>query len=290
MAESRKLRPWQRNIHRIIFEADTFGGKLFDILLLIAILASVGVVMLDSIPRDPLAPVASEDRYYDSLNLLEWIFTIFFTIEYIARVISIGRPWKYVFSFFGLVDLLSILPTYLGLFVVDAEYLMVVRTLRLLRVFRVLKMVRYLSEANVLMRAVKASAAKIFVFLAFVLIATIIMGTIMYIIEAPTNEKFTSIPRSIYWAIVTLTTVGYGDIAPSTAFGQFVSAIIMILGYAIIAVPTGIVSSEFMRDNKSAKKKDTAVSNQACEQCGEEGHDVDAVHCKYCGAELNPEE
>lgn len=272
---------WKRKLHEIVFEADTLGGKVFDITLLFMIIASVLVVMLDSVPW-----IHEDEDYELILNGFEWGFTILFTLEYIARIIIIGRPWKYIFSFFGIIDLLSILPSYVGIFIpASAEYLVVIRTLRLLRVFRLLKLVRYLHEANTLIEAMKASRAKILVFLFFILIAVSILGTLMYIIEAPTNEKFTSIPRSIYWAIVTLTTVGYGDISPSTSTGQFLAAIIMIMGYAVIAVPTGIVSAEFVRGNR---KDPEDYNTQSCPQCAAEGHDSDATYCKYCSAELNP--
>jgi len=287
MAEARKLKPWQQRVHTIIFEADTFGGKLFDVALLIAILASVLVVMLDSVPRQtPPGESVTVDGYYNSLQVLEWVFTIFFTLEYIARILVIGKPWKYIFSFYGIIDLLSILPTYIGLFVTGGEYLMVIRTMRLLRVFRVLKLTRYMRESQVLIQAIKASRTKITVFLVFILIMVVIMGTVMYIIEAPSNDKFSSIPRSIYWAVVTLTTVGYGDISPTTELGQFVAAIIMIMGYAVIAVPTGIVSAEFV----GSKKPDIHTNTQSCQQCSAEGHADGALYCYNCGSLLNPED
>jgi len=268
-------KPWsfRDRLHEIIFEADTRAGKFFDIVLLWAILLSVTVAMLDSV-KD-----ISRD-YGDALFIIEWSFTILFTIEYIARIIAIEKPWKYIFSFYGIVDLLSIIPTYLGLFVVDYSSLSVIRTIRLLRIFRILKLARYIKEANTLITALKASKQKIIVFLFAVLSMTIILGTVMYLIESP-ESGFTSIPRSIYWAIVTLTTVGYGDIAPDTVLGQAIASIIMIIGYAIIAVPTGIVGAEIA---KTPSEK--PVSTQSCRVCSKEGHDVDAVHCKFCGAEL----
>lgn len=280
MAEERPLKPWQRRLHEIIFEADTPAGKAFDVGLLITIILSVIVVMLESMP------IVRDLGYEPALNILEWVFTIVFTIEYIARILVLGRPWSYIFSFFGIIDLLSILPTYIGLFLPQGEYLLVIRTLRLLRVFRVLKLVRFLREANSLINALKASRAKITVFITAVLILVIIFGTLMYLIEGQEpNSKFDSIPRSIYWAIVTLTTVGYGDISPVTDLGQFISAIIMILGYAIIAVPTGIVSAEIVSQAGNSGKAQE-VSTQACMQCGKEGHEPDAEFCKYCGAKL----
>jgi len=284
-----RLRPWQKKIHEVIFEADTSSGKVFDIALLIAIVASIGVVLVDSVPSYHL-------KFNEEFVTAEWFFTIIFTIEYVLRLASIGRPMKYVLSFFGIIDLLSILPAYLGLFMDVGEYHLMLRTMRLLRVFRVLKLGRYLKESRSLVNAIKASRTKIFIFMFFILIVVLIMGTLMYVIEAPHNEMFTSIPRSIYWAIVTLTTVGYGDISPTTPLGQMLAGVIMIMGYAVIAVPTGIVSAEFVSQNKTKDAKSISSeelisqynSTQTCQQCSAEGHDVDADFCKKCGAELNP--
>lgn len=264
-------------MHDIIYEADTPAGKLFDVVLLWAILLSVLAVMLESVNW-------IEEDYGDLLFVLEWVFTIFFTIEYILRIISVKQPLKYMLSFYGIVDLLSLLPTYIGLFInpnVNASALRTIRAIRLLRVFRIFKLGRYLGEARVLTEALRASRPKITVFLFAVLALVVIMGTIMYLIEGEKGTGFTSIPRSIYWAIVTLTTVGYGDISPETPLGQFFASIIMILGYAIIAVPTGIVSAEI------AKTGDDEISNIACDNCSQEGHDPDAEYCKYCGASLD---
>lgn len=266
------LSPWRRRLHEIIFEADTRAGKAFDVALLFAIVASIVAVMLDSVDR-------YGTRFDAELRALEWGFTALFTVEYVLRLISVKRPLRYVFSFFGLVDLLAILPTYLGLFIAGAESLLVLRSLRLLRIFRVLKLGRYLSEANVLRDALRSSGPKIVVFLGTVLSLVVIVGTLMYLIEGE-EHGFTSIPRSMYWAIVTMTTVGYGDIAPQTVLGQALAAAVMILGYSIIAVPTGIVSAEL---GKAGMRR---ISTQACSECSAEGHDVDAKHCKYCGAEL----
>ncbi|MEQ8925038.1 MAG: ion transporter, partial [Fulvivirga sp.] len=227
---------FKKRLYIIIFEADTFLGKLFDVILLIAILLSVLAVMLESVDH-------IKSDYGDLLYQIEWGFTILFSMEYIARIYVSERPKKYIFSFFGVIDLLSILPTFIGLFAAGAHSLLIIRSIRLLRVFRVLKMVRYLGEASSLMKALNASRAKIIVFIGAVFSLTVILGTIMYLIEGGENG-FTSIPRSIYWAVVTLTTVGYGDIAPGTTLGQIVATAIMILGYGIIAVPTGIVSAE----------------------------------------------
>ncbi len=263
---------WRLKLHEIIFEADTSAGKFFDILLIIAIILSVIIVMLDSI--------ANVNRNFgNKLYILEWIFTLLFTVEYILRLISVGRPLKYATSFFGVVDLLAILPTYFSMFFPGSQYLLVIRVLRLLRIFRVLKLVQYLTEAQQLAKALHASKRKIIVFLFAVMTIVVIFGSLMYVIEGEENG-FTSIPRSIYWAIVTLTTVGYGDISPVTGIGQTLAAIIMIMGYAIIAVPTGIVTAEL---TMAANKK---ISTQSCPQCSAEGHESDAVYCKYCGEKM----
>ena len=261
---------WRYKIHEIIFEADTPLGKGFDVGLIITILASVAVVMLDSVDK-----VRTE--HGEALRIAEWFFTIVFTIEYVLRLVTVGNPWAYARSFFGVIDLLAIIPTYISVFLPGTQYLLVIR---LLRVFRVLKLVKYLSEANMLRRALYASRRKIFVFLYTVMIVVVIMGSLMYLIE-DRESGFTSIPRSIYWAIVTITTVGYGDIAPQTNVGQMLAAILMIMGYAIIAVPTGIVTVELSRTMKSGE-----LTTQACHHCSGEGHDFDAVYCKYCGEKL----
>lgn len=271
-ARNHELSPWRRRIYIIIYEADTPAGKAFDVALLLAILLSVGAVMLDSVARISL-------RFGAELRIVEWGFTLLFTLEYLLRLVSVGRPLRYVFSFFGVVDLLSIIPTYLSLIYAGTETLLVLRSLRLLRVFRVLKLAHYLSEANVLRDGLKASGPKIIVFLGTVLSLAIIMGTLMYLVEGEENG-FTSIPRSMYWAIVTMTTVGYGDIAPQTVAGQALAAGVMILGYSIIAVPTGIISAEL---GKAALRP---VSTRACSECSAEGHDSDAEFCKFCGARL----
>ncbi len=262
----------KNKLHTVIFEADTPFGKLFDIALLIAILLSVGAVMLNSV-------IPINAKYGKMLYTIEWIFTILFTIEYILRLVSTGQPMKYAKSFFGVIDLVAFLPTYLSAFIPGSELFLVVRVLRVIRIFRVLKLLPYLIEAQLLMKALSASRRKIMVFLLIVLLIVIIMGSFMYVIEGEENG-FTSIPRSIYWAIVTLTTVGYGDISPQTILGQILASIIMIFGYGIIAVPTGIVSVEIAR--KSADK----ITTQVCMQCSAEGHDSDAKHCKFCGADL----
>lgn len=263
---------WRNGLHELIFEADTSAGKIFDIGLIIIILFSVFAVMLDSIKE-------IHTEHADLLFTLEWIFTVLFTIEYILRLLSVGRPLRYVTSFYGIVDLVAFLPTYFSLFLPGAQYFLVIRLLRVLRIFRILKLVQYLRELRLLMKAIKASIRKIAVFLFVVLILVVILGSLMYVIEGEGNG-FTSIPVSIYWSIVTLTTVGYGDISPQTALGQTLAAIIMIIGYSIIAVPTGIVTVEVA---KSYKDK---VSTQACPECSAEGHETDATYCKYCGSHL----
>jgi voltage-gated potassium channel len=265
-------RNWRTTLHEIIFEADTKPGKWFDVILILCIILSVFIVMLDS--------VASIKKEYGAfLYAVEWFFTILFTIEYILRLISVGRPTRYATSFFGIVDLLAILPTYLSIIMPGSRFLTVIRILRVMRIFRVLKLVQYLAEAKVLTQALHASRRKITVFLFAVFTLVIILGSLMYVIETEENG-FTSIPRSIYWAIVTLTTVGYGDISPKTGLGQALAAVVMVIGYSIIAVPTGIVTAEISR----AKEK--PVSTQSCPDCSVEGHDKDATFCKHCGAKL----
>lgn len=274
---------WKNRLHEIIYEADTPSGKFFDIVLFILIIISVILVMLESVGE-------IDQQYHRTLLVLEWIITIFFTLEYIARLVSIKKPWKYVFSFYGIIDFLSTIPLYLSYILAGSQVLLAVRAFRLLRIFRILKLVKFIGEASQLKTALKASRTKIVVFIYVVLILSVILGTLMYIVEG--NEAgFTSIPRSIYWTIVTLTTVGYGDITPVTSFGQFLAAVIMILGYGIIAVPTGIVTAEFSRNNKENdkdgdKKKMVHVNTQACPSCGIEGHRDDAKHCYNCGHAL----
>lgn len=268
-----KLSSWKHRLHEIIYEADTPAGKLFDVVLLIAILASILFVMLESVP-------SINEAYGDLLNTAEWVITILFTIEYILRLIAIQKPLKYVFSFYGIIDLLSTIPKYISLILVGSHNLAALRALRLLRVFRILKLARYIGASNKLIIALKQSKAKIAVFLFFVLILCIILGTVMYMIEGAENG-FTSIPRSVYWAIVTLTTVGYGDIAPGTPLGQLIASVIMILGYGIIAIPTGIVSSEMA-------KTTIQTNTQACPNCLKDNHQDDADFCYHCGHKLNP--
>lgn len=275
MPKEKPSNSWREKVFVIIFEADTYWGKVFDVSLLIFILGSVLAVMLETV-----API--EAKYGSVLKVLEWVFTIYFTIEYVLRLICVRSPWRYATSFFGIIDLLSILPTYLSLFFAGTHYLAVIRALRLLRVFRIFKLAHFLNESTVILRALKASRAKITVFLVFILLLVTILGSVMYLIEGgETDTGFTSIPRSVYWAIVTLTTVGYGDIAPMTPLGQFIAAIIMIMGYAVLAVPTGIVTAEFAN-----AKNDHELTTVTCSSCAKEGHDADADFCKYCGTKL----
>ncbi len=270
----RKKTSWRFRLHEIIYEADTPAGKIFDIILLIAILASIVFVMLETVEE-------FDNRYHNFLNGAEWVITILFTIEYIARIVAVKRPSKYIFSFYGIIDLLSTIPKYLSLLFVGTHALAALRALRLLRVFRILKLARYVGESNRLLVALRNSKAKISVFLFFVVILCVILGTIMYLIEGGKDGGFTSIPRSVYWAIVTLTTVGYGDIAPVTAFGQFIAAFIMILGYGIIAIPTGIVTAEYTRN------KEVDTNTQNCPNCAASKHKDKAEYCYKCGHILN---
>ena len=262
----------KHRLHEIIYEADTRGGKLFDVILLIAILASILFVMLESVQ-------SIDEKYGSFLDVAEWVITILFSLEYALRIVTVKKPWKYIFSFYGIIDLLSTIPKYVSLILIDSHNLAVLRALRLLRIFRILKITRYIGASNRLLLALRSSRAKIAVFLLFVLILCIILGTIMYMIEGAENG-FTSIPRSVYWAIVTLTTVGYGDIAPVTALGQLIASAIMILGYAIIAIPTGIVGSEMMNAN-------IHTNTQSCPNCMRDSHQDGAIFCYHCGDKLN---
>ncbi len=266
----------KRNLYDIVFEADTRAGKMFDISLLIAVLLSVVGVMLESIE-------SFNTKYYDFLHITEWFFTIIFTFEYILRILIVIKKSKYIFSFYGIIDLLAILPTYIGLLIPGSTHsLAIIRSLRLFRVFRIFKLSRYVSESHTLIRALISSKQKIGVFFFFVIMIVIILGTVMYLVEDKSGG-FTSIPQGIYWAIVTLTTVGYGDIAPVTDLGKFIAGAVMILGYAIIAIPTGIITSEIYKSNNEN------ITTQVCPNCLKEGHDLNAVYCKFCGAEINPE-
>lgn len=275
MKQLNKKITWKQKLHEIIYEADTREGKLFDVILLIAIIASILLVMLESV-------ASFDEKYHNFLNISEWVITILFSLEYFFRIIAIKKPLKYIFSFYGIIDLLSTIPKYLSFILVGSHSLVALRALRLLRIFRILKLGRYIGASNRLLVSLKASKAKIAVFLFFVVILCIILGTIMYMIEGEENG-FSSIPRSVYWAIVTLTTVGYGDIAPHTPLGQFIASIIMILGYGIIAIPTGIVTSEM---TKNTLELDT--NTQSCPNCLTDNHKEKAIFCHNCGSILNP--
>jgi voltage-gated potassium channel len=263
----------RKKLYEIIFEADTRAGKNFDVALLLIIVISVLLVLLESVPD-------IRRVYHDKLVLLEWIITGIFTIEYIVRILIVKKPWQYITSFYGIIDFLSVIPTYLGLLIVGYQSLLVIRVLRLLRVFRIFKLTRYSSAGRTLVRAIWSSREKISVFLFSVVLLVTVVGTLMYLIEGEASG-FTSIPQSIYWGIVTLTTVGYGDISPVTPLGKFLASIVMITGYAIIAVPTGIVTAEMI--SLSGKQ-----NTQVCPNCLHDSHDDDAVFCKKCGSELNP--
>lgn len=274
MSEINTEKPWPKwktRLHRIIFGTDTREGRLFDISLMIFITLSVLVVFLDSMR-------IIHESAGKLLFIAEWIFTIIFTIEYIFRIITTRKPFSYIFSFYGIIDLLSVLPSYLSLIFTGGQLLIVIRTLRLLRIFRVLKLGRYLWASSFLLVALKESRHKLTVFLWFIIIIVVVMGSIMYLVEGPENG-FTNIPDSIYWAIVTLTTVGYGDISPMTPLGKFIASIIMIIGYGVIAVPTGIFTAELARTKGKMAHH--------CTHCDNLQHDVDAKFCKKCGKALD---
>jgi voltage-gated potassium channel len=273
MAAKEKLSGNRLRLYEIVFESDTPAGKMYDVVSLVCIVVSVVVVSLESVPSLPA-------RFDKWLFGFEWFFTIIFTFDYFIRIWLVSNKRRYIFSFFGIIDLLSILPTYLTFLYVGAQSLMVIRSIRLLRIFRIFKLSRYVGEGQNLARALRSSRHKIIVFLVTVLTSVIITGALMYLVEGPAHG-FTSIPKSIYWAIVTMTTVGYGDIAPQTPLGQTLASFIMILGYGIIAVPTGIVSAEMVF------QRNKTITTQVCPHCLKEGHDEDALHCKYCGGTLN---
>ena len=264
--------PWRARLHEIVFEADTPQGRIFDVALIVVIVLSVMTVMLDSAR-------AVSDSYANAFRIAEWGFTALFTVEYVVRLLAVRRPLRYALSFFGVVDLLALLPSYISLFLPTGRYLLVVRVLRLLRIFRVLKLGKFLSEGAVLSQALRASRHKIFVFLSTVLTLVVLIGAVMYVVEGEENG-FTSIPTSMYWAIVTLTTVGYGDVAPQTPLGKLLASLVMIIGYGIIAVPTGIVTSELAQVSRDI------ASKQACAACDAVGHVTDAKFCRKCGAPL----
>jgi len=266
----------KRKIFVIIFGTNTPAGKLFDIILMILIVLSVVAVMLESVDF-----IANE--YGRELRIIEWGVTIFFTLEYIARILVVLKPAKYIFSWLGIIDFLSIIPTYLSIILVGSQGLAILRALRLLRIFRVLKLMRFVSESEVLARALISSRHKITVFFMFLLILVFILGSIMYLVEG-SESGFNSIPLSIYWAIVTLTTVGFGDITPTTVAGQFIASMIMLLGYSIIAIPTGIVGAEIYREVDSSNSK---IGSYICQNCGEEDLHIKSKYCRNCGEKLN---
>jgi voltage-gated potassium channel len=270
----RPAESWRLKVYTVIFEADTRAGRWFDLLLVVAILASVIVVILDSV--QPL-----KARYGTLFDVLEWGFTLLFTVEYVMRLACVRHPLRYATSFLGIVDLLAVLPTYLAFFLPEASALIDVRMLRLLRIFRILKLGAYVSEFNSLGAALMASRRKIIVFVGFVLITVTILGTVMYLVEGPENG-FTSIPVAIYWGITTMTTVGFGDIAPKTNLGRFIASCMMLMGWGILAVPTGIVTAEM-----AVRRMARAVTTRTCPDCLTEGHDADAQFCKDCGKPLS---
>ncbi|MCB1668873.1 MAG: ion transporter [Pseudomonadales bacterium] len=267
-----KRTPLRQQLYSVIFGTDTPAGQWFDLLLIYAILLSVFAVSLDSVAK-------LHESYGNIFYILEWTFTILFTIEYIARVYCCPSPRRYIFSYYGLIDLVSIVPTYLALFMTGASYLLMIRLLRVLRIFRVLKLARYLTESTLLMRALYLARRKILIFFSIVLVLSTIFGSLMFVVEGPGNG-FTSIPKSIYWTIVTITTVGYGDITPHTVLGQLIATISMMLGYSIIAIPTGIVTAELATEMQRRK------ASLHCRDCHKGGHDEDAEYCKWCGGEL----
>ena len=270
-----KFDAFRQKTNIVIYGTNTASGRLFDLVLLGVILVSVVIVMLEAVKGFDI-------KYHQELIVLEWIITIFFTLEYILRIISIKKPLKYIFSFYGIIDLIATLPMYFSLFFVGTSVLTVVRALRLLRLFKILKHPQFSSQSVHLKEALIASRGKILIFIYFMLISSIIIGSVMYIVEGK-EGGFTSIPISIYWTIVTLTTVGYGDISPITPLGQAIASVVMIMGYGIIAVPTGIVSAEFANTNR---KKPRSERINPCNICGTEGHDFNAKYCFHCGAEL----
>jgi voltage-gated potassium channel len=266
---------WRRRMYDVIFEADTPAGRRFDVALVFAILLSILVVVLDSVPR-------LHRDHADLLNAFEWGFTALFTVEYAARIACVQRPWRYATGFYGVIDLLAVLPSYFSLLMPGTELLLDIRILRLLRVFRIFKLTLYIEEYTRLGEALAASRRKILVFLSVVLMAILILGTIMYVVEGPKNG-YTSIPVAMYWATVTMTTVGYGDITPHTNLGKAIASFMMLLGWGILAVPTGIVTAEMTLRHGAGRQG----SSRSCAACGSRGHDADARYCKDCGAALS---
>lgn len=259
---------WKKKLFRIIYFADTPLGKLFDVVLLLMIALSTLIVVLDSV---------KEIEFHDTFWYLEWVMTILFTLEYIVRIIIVKNKRDYVFSFLGIIDFISILPFFVGLFEPEAKYLMIIRLLRMLRVFRIMNMMDYMNDSHYILDSLKCSSRKIYIFLLFIIIIVVILGSLMYVIEGGKNG-FENIPKSIYWAVVTITTVGYGDISPTTSLGKFISVILMLCGYSIIAVPTGIVTSQMKQGLDKGKK--------ICNRCGNIDNDDDARYCKECGEKI----
>lgn len=272
--DDKDLKDWQKHLHQIIFEADTKEGKLFDIVILGMILLSVFLIILESIRE-------VRESYGLLLIILEWVVTVAFTAEYVLRIMCLKRPWKYIFSFFGLVDLLSLIPSYLGIFIKHSHYLSVIRLFRLLRIFQIFKLTPFLRDSYTILISLRKSRHKIVVFLFFVFLTSVILGTLVYALENEVNPGFSNIPESVYWAIVTLSTVGYGDIAPVTVAGKIIASIIMIMGYSIIAVPTGIITAE-MRPSKEVK-----TNTQHCANCSKDNHENGAKYCSECGEPLH---
>jgi voltage-gated potassium channel len=271
-----ELQHWRRQLYRVIWESDTPAGRLFDKAVLVAILVSVAVVMADSVQ-------GWHTRFRATFTVTEWIFTVLFTLEYLARLLTVERPLRYARSFFGIVDLLAVLPTYLALFLPELHALIDVRVLRLLRIFRIFKLTEYVAEYQVMGEALLASRRKIMVFLSAVLMIVLVIGTVMYVVEGPGNG-YTDIPTSVYWAISTMTTVGFGDIVPKTDFGRFIASVMMLIGWGTLAVPTGIVTAE-MTLRRHAR---APVVPRSCEGCGAAGYGPEANYCQQCGARLPP--
>ena len=265
-------RGWRARWFHIIFGNDDAPGRLFDLVLIVAIVSSILVAMLDTV-------VDLSERFETAFYVLEWVFTIAFTLEYVMRLVVVARPRRYALSFFGIIDLLAVLPTYLSLVVTGSQYLLVIRAVRILRIFRILKMARYVGEADLLRAALERARHKILIFVSTIMTLVLIFGALMYLVEGPQNG-FTSIPRAMYWAIVTLTTVGYGDITPHTVLGQVLTSLIMLVVYSIIAVPTGIFAAELAAGIRDARQR------SVCPGCQLEDHNADARFCRHCGAEL----
>jgi voltage-gated potassium channel len=270
-----KFESFRQKTNIVVYGTNTASGRLFDLILLSIILLSVVIVMLETVK-------GFDTKYHHQLIVLEWIITIFFTLEYILRILSINKPVKYIFSFYGIIDLIAILPMYLSFFFLGATVLTVVRALRLLRLFKILNHPLFSSQSDHLRKALIASRGKIIIFIYFTLISSIIIGSVMYVVEGK-EAGFTSIPISIYWTILTLTTVGSGNISPITPLGQSIASFVMIMGYGIIAVPTGIVTAEFANNNR---KKIVSDKTNPCSNCGKEGHNYNAKYCYHCGSDL----